>query len=202
MADYGYSLTPEEVVLSLWIKNDSYPLTGRTPTVALRQLENTGTYLDFSNNTWKTVGWVTRYQTLTSAVDGLYNYEWLPTGAITTARTIEAIYFNTGGTTTTAQVATDTLRFYNINPIVSVAGGGGGKGSSTVIQGVWTKKEKDKLFDTLQDIENNLEKVVSKVGAEANKHILDLKNNIKELNTLFNLTDEVTDELREFSRKI
>src|SRR3990167_1799536 len=172
MADYQYNLTPDNVTLALWITADSYPTTGRTPTVSIKNLETSGSYLDFNDNTFKIVGWTTRYQNLTSAIDGLYNFTWIPTGLITSNTTFEAIYYNTAGATTTAQVASDTLRFFNLSPSVSVAGGGGG---STVVQGVWTKKEKEKLFDTLSGIESNIDKLIGQTKEDLQKELLTIK---------------------------
>lgn len=47
-------------------------VTGQSPTVAIRKGSSTGTYLDFSDATFKTSGWTTKYASLTEIERGHY----------------------------------------------------------------------------------------------------------------------------------
>jgi hypothetical protein len=200
MSDFSFSLNPGVIPLNLWITTNDYPTTGKTPTVTIRNPEQSGYYLDFSDNKFKNAGWVTQYQNLSSAIDGLYNYNWNTNGVFTSNTTIEAIYFNTGGTTTTAQVAVDTIRAYNYSIFT---GGGGG---NTTIKGVWTKAEKEKLFNKLDSILEAVSKIVEESSEELKDkfesclgEIGKIKDEILEKE---NFENEVLDELGQIDRQI
>lgn len=48
-------------------------VTGLLPTVAIRQLPSTNSYLDWNDNTFKTSGWTTKYAVMTEVERGHYH---------------------------------------------------------------------------------------------------------------------------------
>ena len=200
MADYSYPVNPAYIPLNLWLTINDYPSTGKTPTVSIRELEHSGYYLDFADNYFKNAGWTTRYQNLTSAIDGLYTYSWNPNGAFTSNTTVESIYYNTGGTTTTAQVAVDTIRIYQYN--FHAVGGGG----NVNVQGVWSKKEKEKLFDRIDSLQEILDKLVRSSSEDVKLKLGDYSKMLSDLRKdIFikeELENEVWDELGKFNDQI
>ena len=74
MAYYIYG--PNEVKIPLFLtitREGAGGVTGKAPTVALRN-NDTDDYLDFADNTFKAVGWATKFQPLTELAGGHYRY--------------------------------------------------------------------------------------------------------------------------------
>lgn len=51
-------------------------LTGQAPTVAVRDSQSSTRYLDWSDNVFKTSGWVTQYSLMTEVQRGHYRHSW------------------------------------------------------------------------------------------------------------------------------
>lgn len=66
--------TDTAVALELTVTKDpDGGVTGLTPTVAIRQLPSTTSYLDWNDNTFKTSGWTTKYATMSEVERGHYH---------------------------------------------------------------------------------------------------------------------------------
>lgn len=75
MAVLLYETQEVEASLDLTIEQDGTGgLTGLTPTVAVRRAATTDSYLDFADNTFKTIGWTTKYASMLEAERGHYTY--------------------------------------------------------------------------------------------------------------------------------
>ncbi len=73
MADILVDRAETEMPISLYV-NYGGPLTGATIAVAIRDGDTDDSYLDFNDDTFKTLGWTMRQAALTESIiqDGLY----------------------------------------------------------------------------------------------------------------------------------
>jgi len=73
---YPAELTSTAYPLSLAILKEGAAgligVTGQIPTVAIRDATSTNRYLDFADNAFKTLGWTTKFQSLTEVGGGYY----------------------------------------------------------------------------------------------------------------------------------
>jgi hypothetical protein len=66
-------ITAVSIPLTLTISQDGVGgISGQSPTVAIRMGATTNSYLDFSDATFKTVGWVLKYGSMTESENGHY----------------------------------------------------------------------------------------------------------------------------------
>ena len=140
-----YYNTETAVSIELVLLSGGTTVTGRTPYVQIRE-HTTNNYFDFASRTF-TATTVSSTGPLASAIDGLYRTSW----------DVSGIFPNSLDTYLTFEfhdataLATDDVLF-TTKP---VAGGGGG---GTIVQGVWTAKQKQKLFDEIKILKKELKK--------------------------------------------
>lgn len=135
--------------LELLILSGGTTVTGKTP-VALIRDKDTGNYFDFASRTFTSTT-VSATAVLTSSIDGLYLYTWDISGLFSSdsGSHLTFEYHDSTAASITDVLVTPKAR-------VNVVGGGGFPGGDTVVQGVWTAKQKKKLFDKLDEINKNL----------------------------------------------
>lgn len=79
------------VSLELSYKQDGVGVTGLTVQVELRDAV-TNKYLDFSDNAWKSGGWIQRSQNLVELGNGLYQYLWNSWASVRSQMAVVAEY--------------------------------------------------------------------------------------------------------------
>lgn len=75
MGTIGISINQAQTAVPLFLtltRAGAGGITGKSPTVALRDGSTLDSYLDFNDSTFKTVGWTTKYETLDEIERGHY----------------------------------------------------------------------------------------------------------------------------------
>ena len=153
-----YYINDDNVNIELAITSGGLRVTGKTPTVTIRN-KDTGYYFDFKSNTFTSTT-TSATAVLSSAVDGLYDYAWDTSGLFTTNTHLTFEYHDATGFTIDDVLFTRT-------PIGT--SDAGFAGDEITIKGVWTKEEKDNLFSRLSDMSNNMANFRRNVSIKINK---------------------------------
>ena len=122
-------------------------ITGAAPTFAVRDATTLDSYLDFGDFTWKSAGWITKYQALTEVESGDYTY-WMnlnAIAAISIGDILSVEYYYDDGVATNPLRAQETMMvvesIHNIptDTAALVAGGGGSltPDQATQLKEVW-----------------------------------------------------------------
>ena len=148
MLEYYNPLTA--ISIELVLLSGGTTVTGRTPYVQIRERTN-NTYFDFSSRTFTNTT-VSSTAPLTSAIDGLYRTSW-DTSGIFPATTINFLTFEYhDATALTMDDVVFTLAPLSTANVSLAVGGGGG----TTIHGIWTAKQKKKLFDDIKKVREDI----------------------------------------------
>lgn len=137
-----YYLPKSSVNIELTLLSGGTTVTGRTPTVLIRD-KDTSKYFDFSSRTFTSTT-VSATALLTSSIDGLYTYSWNTQGLFN-----NDIYLTFEYHDSTA-LATDDIAF------VTKPSGLGGGGGTVSIKGLWTKEQKEKLIKDVETLKNDI----------------------------------------------
>lgn len=137
-----YYLPKSSVSIELTILSGGTTVTGRTPTVLIRK-RDINQYFDFSTRKFSSTP-VSATAVLTSAIDGLYTYSWDTSNLFQNDTYLTFEYHDS------TAFATDDVLF-------STKPSGGGVGGSTIVKGVWTAKQKEKLFKDIKTIDKKVE---------------------------------------------
>lgn len=125
--------------MELLILSGGITVTGRTP-VALIRDKDSGNYFDFASRTF-TGTTTSATAVLTSAIEGIYRYTWDISGLFAVNSGTKLTFEFHDATAAALQDVLITLR--------QTGGGGGGGGGIVEIKGLWTPKQKQKLFDAI-----------------------------------------------------
>lgn len=91
------------VSLEMELLSDGVPVVGATVTAAIRRVADSA-FLDFNDNTFKTSGWTTKFQTLTDLnstdtdMKGIYRYLWNSASPVTAQGEYHFIFKYNDGT--------------------------------------------------------------------------------------------------------
>lgn len=143
MLIYEKQLTSAPIILTLE-QEDVGGVVGQAPTVAVRDATTLDSYLDFGDFTFKSAGWINKYQTLTEVEEGDYTY-WMNLAAIAAISigdilSIEYYYDDTGITRRDQETMLVVESVHSIPTDVAALVGGGGGGSLTVAQAAQLKE--------------------------------------------------------------
>lgn len=130
--------TDTAVPLSLTIDQEGVGgVTGQSPTVALRNATTVDSYLDFGDNTFKTVGWTTKYASMTEIERGHYFRSFDATAASIAAGTVLSAEYRVDDGGSILGDDHDLIRFVtSIDDIPGDVGSGGGSGGTIVVNGI------------------------------------------------------------------
>ncbi len=138
-----YYVSATSALLELLVLSGGTTVTGRSPYVEIRD-KDTGFLFDFASNTF-TGTTVSSTALMTSAIDGKYTFNWDVSGLFPTPRFFTAEYHDA------TALSLDDIHFRRtpvttVDANVTAAGGG-----SIVIKGNFTKQDRDRLKETLEN---------------------------------------------------
>lgn len=142
------------IALELLILSGGYTVTGRTPTVLIRD-KDTGNYFDFASRTFTNVATSATALLASQFADGLYSYNWDISGLFSSASGSHLIFEYHDATSAAIEHAL-------VSPKLRLNVAGGGPIGDVIIKGRWTKEQKDKLFKALEDIKKRIDSVGSR----------------------------------------
>lgn len=136
-----YFTSDRTIGIELTVLTGGEPLTGRTPTCAIRD-KLTNNYFDFSSRVFTSTT-VSATALLTSSVDGLYAFSWSIEGLFNSNRSLTFEYNDA------TAFAVDDVRI--VTEPTNFAGG-----SVIEVKGLWTKEQKRKIIDDVEDTKDLL----------------------------------------------
>ncbi len=158
-----YYINETAISIELVITSGGISVTGRTPTVEIREIDSSF-YWDFDPDapiTGFVANPITTSLNLVSATDGIYRSTWNTFGVFTT-NTYLTFEYHDGTAVTIDNVFFRTVPM--VTSDINLTVGGGGAGHNIIMQGVFNKTEKEKLFNWTDKIERDIETIRNNVS--------------------------------------
>ncbi len=146
-----YFIDVSTIPIELTILSGGTTVTGRSPYVEIRNKSN-NQYFDFATNSFNAAP-TSSTAPMVSAIDGLYRFTWDVSGLFNSAANLLFEYHDA------TALSVDDVLFRP--PVLSTGdvtlSSMGGAPGNVIIHGQFSKEDKDKLFEKLDEINSDLE---------------------------------------------